>query len=1452
MAVQGIIPPKFTPRNHDIGVLAQTWKDFRNELDIYFLASGQNNVEDQRKIALLLYQMGRQFTKVFENELVLTNDERKNYQTVCDKFTAYFEPKKLTRSYVSKFQRRVQSANESVSDFITALREIAKLCDFGDKEDDLMCVQISNGVRDETLKKKLWDESLTLKQIIEKCQTHEMREEMFSPSHSSTSTTNVNVVRRGRSRGRGQRYFQHYEQPQNRRGRGRGPQRDQHRGPHRGSQHGPPRGGSRGANQSAPMRGACGKCGRSHPPRQCPAYGKRCNKCGITGHFASMCFKSVHAVSLEDQDDFKMCDSFENYDYSRDFDYDQYVNHNYESHESDSSNMNRYLDEFSNLNIFAVGKSGQGGRSSSKEWDVLLKTPYLNGTGAVCMKIDTQAECNVISEKTFNNLQKHAKIKLEKTSSQITAFGNSIVKPMGKVSFFVLHNDVQYSIACEVVPGNVQNLLGSKDSLRLGLIKRINAYDKVQTDENKSENITSRIPEVEKVPKCIIEVLQKFPDRFPLDSIGKLPGECHLSIDPEYKEGPVSFGSRPLPAAMRDLTKKQLDYLLANDIIAKVPPNVPTPWCSQMHVVHKQDGKNVRVCIDPKFLNKALLRETHPIKTIEDVATKVGGSNYFTKLDANMGFFQIQLDYESQLLTTFGTPWGRYRYKRLPMGITSAPEIYQRKIEEIFEGIENLDNIYDDVLLYTESIEKQCRVLQQTLEVARENNLTFRLSKCRFAQPEVDYTGFILSGKGIKVQPEKVKAIVDMPQPETIEEVRTFLGMATYLSKHIENFSDITKDLRDLVKTKENKPFFFGKPQVEAFEQIKQALVSSPVLRYYSLKEPITVSCDASKHGLGATLLQNNDPVAYASKSLTQTEQAYAQIEKELLAIVFATKKYHHLLYGRSDITIETDHLPLLSIKEKPLGQVPMRIQKMLLKLQPYDFKLVHKSSKEVPVADCLSRLPLKDCYYPGFVDDIKHFNVCATEITSVSAFSGPKLQLLKDNTKTDGELQNLSQMIIEGWPQERSQLPNNLKPYWDFRDELSVYDGIIFKGERVVIPKDMQSEVLNMIHYSHQGLVKSKQLARDVVFWKGMNMQIQDLISKCSTCQTFRNNQQKEPMMSTDLPNLPWEFASSDLFELDGLHYLVTTDHYSGYIEVNELMDLTTYSVIRSLKQVFSTHGIPQILYHDPGTQFTSGEFRDFEKDWAFESKSFSATYSQANGRAEKAVQIAKNLLKKAKTEGKDFRLALLDYNNTPRDHIVGSPAQRCMGRRTRTRLPISNKALKPKIVPPQLVTNRLEEYQKKNKKYYDKHAKPLEPMNPGDSIRYRTGNSWTPAELISGSANPRSYKLKTPAGRIIIRNRRHLLKTKENDAYSGAQHQHRMSLVEDNDKNNISENNDQNVPIEVNDQNILPGNQNNQQLSTHIPNNFSSNGISDTTSRVTRSGRVSRPPTYLKDYVR
>ena len=1443
--VQGIKPPKFQPKTHEMGAMS-VWREFKSEFDIYFLASGQEAMPDNRKIALMLYQMGRHYQKVYENELKpkLSTANREVYRHVIESFDGYFEPKKITTSYISSFQNRKQLQNESINDFISALRELSHHCDFGAKEDDFLCVQIANGVKDETLRKKLWGENLTLTQIIQKCQLHEMREQQFSSTSNNTSVpTNIHAIRRSRSRFRRDVARGATQRHSFTRGRGHPPPQSQtsfrgqsHRGQQqqhrtfqsRGQQH-------RGGNN-------CRNCGSQHSYGQCPAYGKLCNSCGRTGHFARAC-RAVHTVSSFDHDS-------DNYNES-----DNNMYHDQQAAQSHSSQIS---DQFSDtLHIYAINNDRSNdidnGLNNNSEWSVTLRTPYEGGKGAVKMFIDTQAQCNVISKKTFQNMSVHANLHLEPPFSTITAFGNNVVLPVGSTKFDVIHKNVLHTLKCEVVDGNVPNLLGSHDSKKLGLVKRIHSCEQDTKQTDKSIEFLKRIPNVSQIPKPILDILVEYSDRFPEDSVGKIPGECHLSIDPEYSDGPVSYPCRPLPVAMKELTKKQLEYLENNDIIKKVPPNVPTPWCSQLHVVHKKDKKSVRVCIDPKFLNKALLREAHPIKTIEDVLTMVEGSKCFTTLDANMGFFQIQLDYDSQLLTSFSTPWGRYMYKRLPMGICSAPEIYQRKIEELFDGIENLASIFDDVLLYDKNVNAQCTTLKETLQRARENNLTFRLSKCIFAQPEVSYTGFILTGEGVKVQPQKVQAILDMPQPTNIDEVRTFLGMATYLSKHIPNFSDLTKDLRDLIKVKSGS-FLFAEPQIVAFENIKKALASSPVLGYYSAKDPIVISCDASKHGLGASIWQNNKPVAYASKSLTTTEQAYAQIEKELLAVVFATRKFHNLIYGRTDVEIETDHLPLVSIIKKPLGQVPMRLQKMLLKLQPYTFKLVSKSGKEIPVADALSRLPLKDSICPEMGEYLQNFHVCATEITAVNAFSGPKLECLRESTKNDTELQKLITQVIDGWPSDKQNVSYELRPYWDYRDEISVYDGIVFKGERIIIPKSMQSEILHLVHYSHQGMVKSKQLARDVVYWKGLNKQIEDLVSKCSTCQTYRAQQQKEPMLSTQVPKLPWEMASSDLFEFEDDDYIVIADHFSGYLEVEKLDSLSTVSVITKLKNVFSTHGIPQLLYHDPGTQYTSHEFKDFGDKWGFKPIPYSATYSQANGMAEKHVQIAKNIIKKAKKDGHDLQLALLDYRNTPRDPVLGSPVQRCMGRRTRTRLPTSNALLVPKNANNQTISRRLQYHRNKNKSYYDLHSRSLPKLSTNDSIRYRTGKIWTPAKLISEGDNPRSFKIQTPRGRTIVRNRRHLLKTNEN-MFENARHEHAMRHVTGDVCFNpqlpiptpqLPIHNPQ-LPVIVQndlstDNTIVPMNDS-ANLNTPVPE--------ITSTHTTRSGRISKQPGYLKDFV-
>ena len=516
----------------------------------------------------------------------------------------------------------------------------------------------------------------------------------------------------------------------------------------------------------------------------------------------------------------------------------------------------------------------------------------------------------------------------------------------------------------------------------------------------------------------------------------------------------------------------------------------------------------------------------------------------------------------------------------------------------------------------------------------------------------------------------------------------------------------------------------------------------------------------------------------------------------------------------------------------------------MILKLQPYSFKLVGKPGKDIPVADALSRAPLRYCY-PGLVDDMKDFHVCLTEIMSTQSFSDEKLNKVKQSTKNDPTLQLLSTYIINGWPKYRSECDNEIKPYWDSRDSLTIYNDIIFKGEKVLIPYVMQKEILNLVHYAHQGMVKSKQLARDIVYWKGMNSQIEDMISKCATCQTYRRANQKEPMISHDAPELPFQYVSADLFDFESQTYIVVIDHYSNYIDVELLQSKHTSCVINALKSIFSTHGICMKFFSDNGVQFTSQEFISFSKEWNFELQTFSPTHSQANGLAEKAVSIAKNLFKKSKADGKDFRLALLDYRNTPRDNVLGSPVQRCMGRRTRTRLPMSKTLLKPSLIEPSHVNRKLEQYKKKSKSYYDKNAKPLPELKLGP-VRYRTGKTWTPAELIGkNDNNPRSYKIISPAGNVIVRNRKHLLESKESSApFQTAQMDHEIrNTIMPEIQSEVPNLNNESVQVEpVTENNFGTSNNFHEPEIPIEPNPLT----------ITRSGRVSKKPKFLNDYVR
>jgi hypothetical protein len=309
-------------------------------------------------------------------------------------------------------------------------------------------------------------------------------------------------------------------------------------------------------------------------------------------------------------------------------------------------------------------------------------------------------------------------------------------------------------------------------------------------------------------------------------------------------------------------------------------------------------------------------------------------------------------------LTTFNTPFGRYRFLRMPFGIHSAQEIFHKRVNHLFEDLEGVETDIDDILVWGRTIEEHDQRLKATLDRTKLIGMTLNPDKCKLRVTEVTYLGHKLTGEGVRPDQSKVEAIINMPAPQDKAGVQRLLGMVNYLAKFIPGMSEITAPLRELLK--KNVPWHWTEKHQEAFEKIKEILSTNRVLRYYDVTKPVILQTDASSKGLGAVLLQDGFPIAYASRSMTATQVRYAQIEKELLAVVFACERFHQYIYGKT-VEVHSDHKPLESILKKPLATAPARLQRMLLRLQKYDINLVYKQGKLLQVADTLSRAQLAE-----------------------------------------------------------------------------------------------------------------------------------------------------------------------------------------------------------------------------------------------------------------------------------------------------------------------------------------------------------------------------------------------------------------------------------------------------------------------------------------------------------
>jgi hypothetical protein len=524
-------------------------------------------------------------------------------------------------------------------------------------------------------------------------------------------------------------------------------------------------------------------------------------------------------------------------------------------------------------------------------------------------RVDSGADVNVIPfsvyKKYFGN------VKIIKDNTRLMEYTGSRIKILGYITVPALYKNNSCSIKMFVSKSNGRSVLGRETIDKLKIAKMVQG---VTREDSK-------------------DYFEKYPDVF--SGIGCLPGQYSIKIDPSVK--PCVHAARRFPQGILVKLKDKLDSLEAQDIIAKELG--PTDWVNSLVIVDKPNG-DFRICIDPTDLNKAIKREYFSIPTYVDIMSKVRDAKVFSVLDTNNGFWNIELDESSSKLCTFNTPFGRYRFKRLPFGLKCSSEIFQRKIVQCFEGIDGVEIYVDDILVWGTSQKDHDERLNLVLERARKYNIKFNVNKCKFSVNEVRYIGHKITDQGIKPDDSKIEVIKNYPVPTNVKELQSFLGIVNYLHKFIPNVAELSKPLRELLK--KEVVFRWDFEQQKAFEQLKYILTAAPVLRFYDPSKALTLTVDASKDGLGAALLQEGAPVAYASRSLSNTQKCYAQIEKEMLAIVYGAKKFHQYIYGKK-VVVETDHKPLTHIFKKSLIDCPMRMQRMLLDLQIYDLDVRYK-----------------------------------------------------------------------------------------------------------------------------------------------------------------------------------------------------------------------------------------------------------------------------------------------------------------------------------------------------------------------------------------------------------------------------------------------------------------------------------------------------------------------------
>ncbi|XP_055711553.1 uncharacterized protein K02A2.6-like [Phlebotomus papatasi] len=969
----------------------------------------------------------------------------------------------------------------------------------------------------------------------------------------------------------------------------------------------------------------CFRCGRQHNfsrQEDCPAFGKECNKCHKMNHFAAEC------KSRENQ---KKNLKRKNDDSRKD-------NHNDAKDSSDNKKRRiRVVEDDKNEDsensfIFNIGEGDE------YVWCKI-------GGVLVEMLIDSGSTHNVLDEKTWEYLKKNG-VRITNATTQcdqkLKAYGqDSHLHILGgfDAAVSVDDNGTEYEAYANflVVKNGSQPLLGKTTAKELNLLI-------LGLPSTRDTNLNVIPMENKKTP-------------FP-----KIKG-VKLRIPIDESITPVCQHPRRPPIALLGRVEEKLKELLRLDIIEEVTGH--SPWASPLVIVPK-GLDDIRLCVDMRVANKAIKREHRLMPTFDDFLPQLKNAKIFSRLDIKDAFHQVEIDERCRNITTFITHQGAFRYKRLMFGISCAPELFQRTMEQMLAKCPNTIIYIDDLVIFGENNQEHDEAVQRVLQRLREHNVLLNHKKCIFKVHEIIFLGHRISAEGIRPAKDKIESIRSFRAPTTKEELRSFLGLVNYMSRFLEDCATITHPLRLLTHDKE--PFKWESVHDKAFQTLKEMIMGCETLGYFDNNRRTRVIADASPVGLGAVLVQYEDDeevkpiiIAFASKSLSPTEQRYCQTEKEALALVWAVEKFSTYLLGRV-FELETDH-KALEVIFRPTSKTCARIERWLLRLQSFQFKVIYKKGSD-NIADCLSRLPTHK-EQESFDEEDEHLVRAIVESAAIDVTE------LDNAAERDPVMKELRTCVLSG------KWSSSLKEFQAFKDEFSTSGNLVIRGSKIVVPSLLRPRMLALGHEGHPGETAMKQRLRSRVWWPGMDNDVVKTVKSCEGCRLVSRPDHPEPMTRRELPSAPWVDVAIDFMGPlpSGEHLLVIVDYFSRYKEVEVMNCITARGTTNRLERIFTRMGYPRTITVDNGRQFTSEEFDLFCQERGICINRTTPYWPQMNGEVERQNR---SLLKRLKISHalnrnwkQDLQKYLLMYYTTPHTTTGKTPTELCFGRTIRSKIP-------------------------------------------------------------------------------------------------------------------------------------------------------------------------------------